>query len=78
MVQFLCENLEVEEAFRELCQQIAKNGGLVHEDLIIQQQGRGIAICAPESIAEDEFIIKVHKSLLLKRPQFNIKIKTRH
>ena len=74
MVQYICDNPQVENEFKALCQQITAGGGFVHDDLIIEQKDRHIAIRAPAHIAPDAVVLKVHKACLLPRSNFEVEI----
>lgn len=72
MVQYICDNPQVENEFKALCQQITAGGGFVHDDLIVEQKGRHIAIRAPAHIAPDAVIIQLPRKLLLPYSKFDV------
>ena len=74
MVQYLCSDTQVEETFRTLCQLITDNGGVIHEELIVDQKGRSVTVRVPSIVEDNAIIIKLSRPLLLPYKKFNIYI----
>ncbi|MBN4046499.1 hypothetical protein JYU02_00710 [bacterium AH-315-P15] len=74
MVEFVCDNQEIEDLLIKMHDLVTSNGGFVHEDLSICARGSNLTIEAPASVAAGDRLITVPKQLLLPSEKFDLRL----
>lgn len=65
MVEFVCDNKEIEKVLYKLYQQVTANGGVVHEKLTIVSNNGDLQVTVAEEVPEGEEIIILPRVCLL-------------
>lgn len=74
MVEFACEDRQVEAAFRTLCEQVTQHGGLIYDRLTMGCRNGDFIISAPQDKPAGEKILIIPKDILLPVARYHIAV----